>query len=101
MSALRISWTSLSKKQFDDLHQRAISTGKLAAFTKAHNEIVTALRDSDSALAQGEPLYNTRQLGGEVRLWVHAFVSITYVVYPKEGVGWIVKYSAVPESWPF
>jgi hypothetical protein len=100
MSALKMSWTLVSKQQFDEFRRRASDTGKLDEFVKAHNEIAAVLRDLDMALEKGEPLYNTRRPGGEVRQWVHQFISISYVVFRKEQVGWIVKYAPVPESWP-
>src|SRR6516164_2630148 len=98
MSALKVLWTPLSKQQFDEFHRRAIDAGKEYEFVLAHNEIVAALRNLDSALEKGELLYHTRIPGGEVRQWVHQFISISYVVYRPEQVGWILKYLPLPES---
>jgi hypothetical protein len=102
MPVLKILWTRLSEPQFDDLRQRATAAaGKLDEFAKVHNEIVTALRDPEQALEKGEPLYKTRKPGGEVRQWLHKFISVSYVIFRDEQVGWIIKYQAVPASWPF
>jgi hypothetical protein len=98
--ALKLFWTRLSQEQFDRLHTRAIDTGRLDEFVRTHNESVVALRDLDTALDKGEPLYHTRKPGGEVRQWCHHFISVSYVVFRQEQVGWIVKYLPVPESWP-
>lgn len=100
MPDLKLLWTQLSKSQFDEFRQRAIAAGKLDEFIKAHNEIVAVLRDLDSALEKGEPLYHTRKPGGEVRQWVQQFIAVSYVIFREEQVGWVLKYLPVPESWP-
>jgi hypothetical protein len=100
MSTLKLMWTHLSRRQFEDLQQRAVVTGKVDEITKVHNEIVEILRDLDQASEVGEPLYNTRKPGGLVRHWVHDFIAVTYVVFRSEQVGWILKYQPIPASWP-
>lgn len=100
MPLLQLTSTQTANQQFIDLRQRAAAVGQLDRFAATHNEILATLRDLDQALAKGERLYHTRKQGGEVRHWVHEFISVTYVVFPKELVGWITKYLPVPASWP-
>jgi hypothetical protein len=100
MPAMIISWTVVSKPQFDTLKLRAIETGNLARFIAVHNTILSTLRDLDQALEKGEPVYHTKRPGGVVRHWMHDFISVNYVVFPSERVGWILGYKPVPESWP-
>lgn len=100
MPALKLEWTPLSRSQFEKLRQRAIATGRHADFAALHNEIITTLSDLDRASEKGEPLYNTRKAGGEVRHWVKRFIAVSYVLFREERIGWIVKYLPVPESWP-
>jgi plasmid stabilization system protein ParE len=100
MATLIIEWTRASKSQFDELRQRAIDTGNYEQFKQTHNEIVVALRDLAQAREKGELLYKTRRPGGEVRHWIHQFISVSYVVFGEEEVGWILAYRSVPESWP-
>jgi hypothetical protein len=100
MAALRLEWTPSAKAEFEALRQRARDTGEAERFKQIHNEIVLALRDLDQALERGEREYSTRRPGGEVRHWVHHFLSVYYVVFREEQVGWIMKYQCVPESWP-
>ncbi len=64
MPAVKVHWTRLSKPQFDDLRKRAEESERLAEFSRAHNEIVLALRDLDQAMTKGEPAYRTRKSGG-------------------------------------
>ena len=100
MPPFRMEWTRSSKSQFEALQERAIQAGRHEQFRQAHNEIVAALRDLSQALEKGELLYHTRRPGGEVRHWIHQFISVRYVVFREEQVGWIVAYQSVPESWP-
>lgn len=100
MPALKLEWTPLSRSQFEKIRQRAIDTGRYADFAAAHNEIIATLSDLDSASEMGEPLYNTRKVGGEVRHWVKRFIAVSYALFREERVGWIVKYVTIPESWP-
>lgn len=100
MPALKMLWANPAKKQFDELHQRAAASGRLAEFLAVHNEIVFLLSDLDRAIEKGDPLYNTKKPGGVVRHFFHRFISVTYYLYPDERVGWITKYLPVPASWP-
>ena len=100
MPTLKILWTHLSNRQFDELRQRAADTNHLDEFIKAHNEIVTILRDLDQATKKGDPLYKMKKPGGVVRHFLHEFVSVTYTVLADEGVGWVIKYVPVPACWP-
>jgi hypothetical protein len=100
MAALRMEWTLSSKAQFEELKKRAAATGKGEQFKQAHNEIVNTLREAASALEKGELLYRTQRPGGEVRHWICHFLSVCFVVFRDEQVGWILKYNSVPESWP-
>jgi len=100
MATLRVEWTTSSKAQFDELRKRAIGNEQYDQFRQTHNEIAVALNDMTQACEKGELLYKTRMPGGEVRLWVHGFISVCYVVFRAEQVGWILKYSSVPASWP-
>jgi hypothetical protein len=97
---MKLVWTGASRLQFDKLRQQAAATNKLDEFIKVHNEIVMSLRDIDQAIEKGEPLYHTRKSGGEVRQWVHEFISVSYAVFRDERVAWITKYQPVPASWP-
>ncbi|MCI0739064.1 MAG: hypothetical protein L0Y72_08470 [Gemmataceae bacterium] len=100
MPAVKVHWTRLSKPQFDDLRKRAEESERLAEFSRAHNEIVLALRDLDQAMTKGEPAYRTRKSGGEVRKWVHRFIAVSYAVFPEDQVAWVLKYQPVSSSWP-
>jgi hypothetical protein len=100
MPSLKMVWTHLSKRQFDDVHQRAKDTGHLLEFNRTHNEIVAILRDLDRATEKGDPLYHTKKPGGMVRHFLHEFISVTYVVFADERVGWVTNYVPVPASWP-
>jgi hypothetical protein len=95
-----MEWTKSSKAQFEELKQRSRDADHYEQFRQAHNEITTALRDLDQALEKGEAQYSTRRPGGEVRHWIHRFISVTYVVFRAEQVGWILSYQLVPASWP-
>jgi hypothetical protein len=100
MAAVKMEWTRTSKSQFDELKKRAIDAGEYEQFKQAHNEIVVTLRELSQALQKGELLFNTRRPGGEVRHWIHRFISVCYVVFRNEQVGWMLAYQSVPESWP-
>lgn len=100
MPLLKLAATQTANRQFLELRERAVAVGQLERFSTAHNEILASLRDLDQALEKGERLYHTRKPGGEVRQWVYQFISVTYVVFPNERVGWITKYVPVPASWP-
>ena len=100
MPLLKLAATQTANRQFLELRQRAVAVGQLEQFSAAHNEILACLRDLDQALESGERLYHTRKPGGEVRQWLYQFISVTYVVFPKELVAWITKYLPVPSSWP-
>lgn len=101
MPTLRMEWTPAARAEFETLQHRATQADASGQFKQAHNAVALALMDLDQALAKGEPLYETRQPGGFVRHWVCQFISVAYVVFPEQGVGWIVHYRSVPESWPF
>lgn len=81
MSALKLIWSTPAKKQFDDLHNRAIATGQVDAFLAAHNEIVDILSDLEKATKKSDPLYNAKKPGGMVRHLLHRFVSVTFYLY--------------------
>jgi hypothetical protein len=100
MAGVRIEWTLASKAQFDGMRKRALDVGEQDQFKEAHNEIVVALRDLAQAAEKGELLYNTRRRGGEVRHWINCFISVCYVIFREEQVGWILAYKFVPGSWP-
>jgi hypothetical protein len=100
MASLKMEWTLASKAQFEELRQRAAGAGKKEQFNRVHNEIVFALQELTQALEKGELLYNTRRAGGEVRHWIHRFISVCYAVFRHEQVGWVVAYKSVPASWP-
>ena len=101
MTALKIIWSTPGKKQFDDLHNRAITTSRLDEFVAAHNEIVSILGDLDGVTEKSDPLYNTKKPGGTVRHLLHGFISVTFCLYPGDRVVCIAKYLAVPRSWPY
>jgi hypothetical protein len=100
MATLRLEWTNSSKAQFEELKRRAIEHEQYDHFRQTHNEIVITLKEMTQACEKGELLYKTRMPGGEVRHWVHGFVSVCYVVFRTEQVSWILQYRSVPESWP-
>lgn len=100
MPAVRMDWIATSRTQFELIRQRASDAGKHEAFRQAHAAVVNSLRDLSLASQNGEKLYNTRLPGGEVRHWLCGFLSVCYVLFPAERVGWILKYSTVPASWP-
>lgn len=100
MPSVKFTWTPSAKSQFEELRKRASDAGKHQQFVRVHNEIVTALRDLKMALEKGELLFATRKAGGEVRHWVHQFISVCYAVFRDEPAGWILKYRSVPDSWP-
>jgi hypothetical protein len=100
MPLIKVVWMPASKATFDALKKKAIEAGKYQELMTAHNEILSALRDSDSAFEKGELLFKTRKASGEVRLYVNRCISICYVVFHDENAGWILKYNAVPDEWP-
>lgn len=100
MADLKMEWTVSSQSQFEALRKRAIDSDKYDEFRTAHNEIVGVLCTVGLALEKGERLYHTRRPGGEVRHWVYRTISVCYVVFRAEQVGWILNYQSVPESWP-
>jgi hypothetical protein len=101
MPPLRLEWTQPSKSQFEAVCQRARAGGHYADLVAAHNHMVRTLQDLTEALSQGEALYPTRLPGGEVRLWIHGFLALTYVVFRAQEVGFIVQYQTLPDTWPF
>jgi hypothetical protein len=101
MPALKLIWSTPGKKQFDELHNRAIATGHLDAFLAAHNEIVEILSELEKVNKKSDPLYNAKKPGGTVRHLLHRFVSVTFYLYPDESVVCVAKYLPVPSSWPF
>jgi hypothetical protein len=100
MPSLKIVWTHLSKRQFDDLRQRAKDTNHSLEFIKTHNEVVAILRDLDRATEKGDPLYHTKKPGGMVHHFLHEFISVTYAVFAAEQIGWVTNYVSVPATWP-
>jgi hypothetical protein len=100
MSALKMLWTDSSKRQFEELRQRAADTNHLAEFIAVHNEIVAILCDLDRATERGDPLYNTKKPGGVVRHFFHKFISVTFCLFTEDRVGWVTKYQPVPTNWP-
>jgi hypothetical protein len=100
MPAVKMLWTDSSKKQFDELRQRAADTDHLAEFIAVHNEIVPILRDLDRLLEKSDPLYNTKKPGGTVRHLLHNFLSVTFYLFAEERAGWVTKYQSVPANWP-
>lgn len=89
-----------SQLQFEELRKRAMDKGRRDEFIQVHNEIVIALHDLVQAFEKGELLFRTRKAGGEVRHWVHKFISVCYVAFRREQVGLILNYQPVPSSWP-
>src|SRR5438034_1091094 len=100
MPTIKLTWMPHSRAEFERLKKRAVGAGKRDEFLRVHNEIVRALRDSDLAFEKGELRFRTRRPGGEVRLWVNEFIAVGYVVFREPYVGWVLKYSVVPEEWP-
>ena len=100
MPSLTLTSTQTANQQYRELRQRAVAVGQLDQFNTIHTEILGDLCNLDKAIERGERLYLTRKPGGEVRQWVHRFISVTYVVFPNELTGWIIKYASVPSSWP-
>ncbi|HZZ80188.1 MAG TPA: hypothetical protein VFE62_16865 [Gemmataceae bacterium] len=101
MTALKIVWSTPAKKQFDDLHKRAIAAGRLDDFLAAHAEVVRILGDLEKATEKSDPLYSAKKPGGMVRHLVHRFLSVTFHLYPDESVVCIARYVPVPSTWPF
>jgi hypothetical protein len=101
MSPLRMEWTQSSRAQFEVVCRRAQAGGRYADLLVVHNHMVQAFQDLNEALSRGEVLYSTRLSGGEVRLWIHGFLSVTYVVYRSQQVAFIVQYQTMPDTWPF
>ena len=96
----KLEWLQQSKAQFEELRTRAMNAGQAETFRRLHNEIATALRDLHQALEKGEVMYKPRRPGGEVRHWVLENISVWYVVFPREQIGWILEYATTPHSWP-
>jgi len=101
MPPLRMEWTQASRAQFDAVCQRARAAGCYSDLLAAHNHMVRTFQDLDEALSRGEALYPTRLPGGEVRLWMHGFLAVTYVVYRAQQVGFILQYQTMPDTWPY
>jgi hypothetical protein len=101
MTALKLIWSTPAKKQFDELHHRAIATGHLDEFLAAHNEIVDILSDLERATQKSDPLYHTKKPGGMVRHVLHRCVSVIFYLYPDDRIVCVAKYLPVPPSWPF
>jgi hypothetical protein len=76
---MELAWMPIAKLAFEDLRKRAGEAGKHDEFAKAHNEIVLALRDFDTAFAKGELLFRTQKPGGEVRLWVNRVIAMRFI----------------------
>jgi hypothetical protein len=100
MAGLKMIWTQIAKRQFDEFHKRAIDTKHSNEFIKAHNEVVEILADLERATERGDPQYHTKKAGGIVRHFLHRFISVTYCVFAEERVGWVIRYAPVPPSWP-
>lgn len=96
-----MEWTPVARAEFDSLKRRAMEAGVFEQFRLAHNEIALTLKDLDQALLKGEPLFHTRKPGGVARHWVCQVISVWYVVFRDEQMGWIIHYKPVPETWPF
>lgn len=100
MAAVKVAWLPSSKLQFEKCAQRAEDHGEFDQFKRTHNDIALALAGLDSSLAKGEVLYRTRRPGGEIHHWVHQFISVWYVIFRQEQLGWITRYQFFPETWP-
>lgn len=100
MSIIKLIWTPAAKVGFDELQNKAREAGKVHEFVRAHNEVVLALRDPQSAFERGELLFTTQTPSGEVRLFLYQMISVCYVVYRHEPTGLILKYKSVPDEWP-
>jgi hypothetical protein len=100
MPAVKMLWTDSSKRQFDELRQRAVDTNHEDGFIAVHNEIVVILRDLDQIIEKSDPLYNTKKPGGIVRHLLHEFISVTIYLFAEDRVGWVTKYQSVPATWP-
>jgi hypothetical protein len=96
MPLLRLEWTVVSRPMFEHWRSHFTAIGRGHDFSRVHNQIVTVLTDSEQAMEKGEALFNTRKPGGLVRLWVHEFISVCYVVFPQERLGWILRYQCTP-----
>jgi hypothetical protein len=100
MPEFKMLWIDASKAQFEQLRQRAANTGRSSEFVAAHNQIAQILQDVEKAIEKGDPLYHTKKPGGVCYHLLVRFISVTYIVFEEEKVGWILKYLAVPPSWP-
>lgn len=100
MTALRIVWTGSSRRQYDELQQRAANTNRLEEFANNHSQIVAILRDLDRAIEKSDPLYRTKKPGGVVRHFLHRFISVTFCVFAAEQLGWVIRYLPIPANWP-
>jgi hypothetical protein len=100
MPAVKMLWTDSSKRQFDELRQRAADTDHESEFITTHNELVVILRDLDRVIEKSDPLYNTKNPGGAVRHCLHKFISVTFYLFAENRVGWVTKYQSVPATWP-
>jgi len=101
MPPLHLEWTQSSQSQFEAVRQRAQAAGRYADLLVAHNHMVRTLQDQNEALSRGETLHSTRLPGGEVHLWMHDFLALTYVVFRAQEVGFIVQYQTMPDTWPY
>ena len=95
MLDMKIVWTPPAQASFDLTRKRAIASGVYPKFMKSHNEMILILRDSDLAFEKGELMFRTRKFGGEVRVFVHGGLSVSYTVFRDEKAGWINKYSGI------
>jgi hypothetical protein len=94
-----MDWLPHSKAQYEKLRRRAIESGHYDEFRCLHNEVIRALCDLDQASEVGERLKDSKRPGGEVRLWVHGHISVTFALLHRERVGWILNYASSPISW--
>jgi len=96
MASVKMDWLPHSKAQYEKLRRRAIESGHHDEFRRLHNEVIRALCDLDQASEVGERLKDSKRLGGEVRLWVHGHISITFALLSRERVGWILELRLIP-----
>lgn len=98
MERISLAWTPSAKAAFEKVQDRAIKAGRHTDFKQVHNEIVLSLRDPKLAFEKGEIQFKTKKASGEVRHWVHGFISVVYAVLRDEKAGWVLRYDLVPED---
>ncbi len=90
MPTLKMNWTDLANKQFEEMRKRAVTTNQLAEFSADHDELVAIFRDLDRTIEKSE--HWTDGPDDVVRYVFQKFFTVKFRLCLGDQVGWVLKY---------